>query len=639
MKRIILSAFLLSATFAKAQTIEDVRKIVSETNVQALVELGNQALKLDAERAERIQNYLIENPQEQYSYISKTGANYQIYDVVNGKPMYITNDNNQAALALGVNALRSGGSLGLNLEGQNMVAAVFDEGYALFNHVEFKDAAGNLRLEFPDTPIDEPAANSHGTHVSGTIAARGVNLSAKGMAPQVQLKSFNWNNDLNKLTTQAANGLLVSNHSYGVPVQNDNGVTQDASLMGTYNNQSRLFDQLLNNAPYYLHVVSAGNSGQQSYVGGTHAAFDKLTQEKVSKNNLVVANANPTTGPFGGLTGMTINATSSQGPADDGRIKPDIAGDGTNVLSTNNEGPTSYATFSGTSMASPGLTGSCVLLQQYHKQLTNNYMYSHTLRGLILHTAVDDNQVGPDPKFGWGLADIKTAAVVMEKALGPNGDRTAIMINDEMTQGATKTYNITANGTETLKVSIVWNDPAGPSQQGITNSTTPVLVNDLDVMVKQNLNFHYPYRLKMDSLMTLPNEKGVNSVDNFERVDVSGASGNYEIRVTHKGTITDGPQKYTLIVTGIQEYLSTGGYEYEDVSVYPNPVKDNLIITTGVTEVTSLEVYDIQGRLVKTNVLGANGSYVTSMEDMASGVYVVKIIGPKGTMTKKIVKS
>lgn len=138
--------------------------------------------------------------------------------------------------------------------------------------------------------------------------------------------------------------------------------------------------------------------------------------------------------------------------------------------------------------------------------------------------------------------------------------------------------------------------------------------------------------------MINPNEKGDNSVDNFERVDVDGASGTYQIRVSHKGVLAS-PQKFTLIVTGIQPYLSTGGYEYTDISVYPNPVKDVLSITTGATEVNKLEVYDIQGRLVRTTDLGANGLYTTNMSDMSAGVYVVKITGPKGTMTKKIVKS
>ena len=638
MKRIILSAFLLSAVYAQAQTKEEISKIVSRTNVKALEELGKQANKEFEERQNRIAEYLVNNPTAQIKYVGKNGGNFEMYDVVDGEPMYITNENLSAAQGIGVSHLRSDGSLGLNLEGQNMFSAVFDEGYALYNHVEFYDSDGNSRLTFPDTPIAMPASNSHGTHVSGTVAALGVNISAMGMAPKSLLRSVNWGNDLNKLTMYAANGLLLSNHSYGVPVTSDSGVTQNASVMGTYGSQARQFDLVMNAAPYYLHVVSAGNSGMQSYTGGTAPSFDKLTQEKVAKNNLVVANANPTVNLAGTITSVMINNSSSQGPADDGRVKPDIAGDGTNVFSTNNENTTSYATFSGTSMASPGIMGASLLLQQYHNQLVGEYMYSHTLRGLILHTAYDVAMPGPDARFGWGLADYKKAAETLRSAKSDEGDGTAMIIEDELVNGEFKEYEIVASGDETLKVSIVWNDPAGFSQQGTINSTTPALVNDLDVRVTQTTDTFLPYRLKMDTIAILPNEKGDNTVDNFERVDVSTPSGTYKIRVDHKGTLAEN-QKFTLIVTGVAPQMSTGGYEYVDVSVYPNPVKDNLIVTTGATEVTLLEVFDIQGRKVKSTELAANGSFVTNMDNMASGVYVVKITGSKGVMTKKIVKS
>ncbi|MEZ4838978.1 hypothetical protein [Flavobacterium sp.] len=62
--------------------------------------------------------------------------------------------------------------------------------------------------------------------------------------------------------------------------------------MGCYNSEAVEWDQLAYNAPYYLMVTSAGNSGGDSYSGGLMDGFDKLTMEKC-QNNLVVANANP----------------------------------------------------------------------------------------------------------------------------------------------------------------------------------------------------------------------------------------------------------------------------------------------------------------------------------------------------------
>src|SRR5690606_2538276 len=106
--------------------------------------------------------------------------------------------------------------------------------------------------------------------------------------------------------------------------------------MGDYDSESVTLDDAAFNAPYYFMVRAYGNSGADSYTGGIAKGYDKLTFEKNAKNNLVLANANSFVSPTGVLLNVVINSSSSQGPSDDGRVKPDIAGDGTNLLSTYN---------------------------------------------------------------------------------------------------------------------------------------------------------------------------------------------------------------------------------------------------------------------------------------------------------------
>merc|ERR1711974_194031 len=133
-----------------------------------------------------------------------------------------------------------------------------------------------------------------------------------------------------------------------------------------------------------------------------------------SKNNLVVANGqDANVNADGSLNSVVINSSSSEGPTDDLRIKPDITGNGTGVYSTDSDSNSDYATLTGTSMASPNVTGTLLLLQQHFSSLNGSFMRAATLKGLALHTADDAGIVGPDAVYGWGLLNAKAAAEVI----------------------------------------------------------------------------------------------------------------------------------------------------------------------------------------------------------------------------------
>ncbi len=544
----LLLAFTLSTTVTFAQTQQQRQEISDKYDKSKLTQLQRDFKQKEDSRRAEAENLAALRGWDVQRTNSDGTFDELIAVSIDGKPIYYTIYNADAARSTRADHLNIGGSLGLNLDGQNMTAHVWDGGPTRVTHQEFDGPGGNNRVTINDGVTGLNGNSFHAQHVTGTIVASGVQAAAKGMAPQADALTHDWTNDLSEATAEAAAGMLVSNHSYGFAWRNQFGQVQlPAWYGGAYIDDSRDWDNLMYNSPYYLMVVAAGNDGNDNSANssplGGNSAYDKLTGHSTSKNNLVVANGqDANVNNDGSFNSVTINSSSSEGPTDDLRIKPDITGNGTGVYSTYDNADNAYNSISGTSMASPNVAGTLLLLQQHYNNVNGNFMRAATLKGLALHTADDAGSSGPDAIFGWGLLNAKAAA----EAISDNGNGSII---DELTlsNGGSYTLNVDSDGSSPLMVSICWTDPAGTANTGTTNDPTPVLVNDLDIRVTKGASTFNPYRLTG----VTTNGTGDNNVDPYERVDISGASGSYTITVTHKGSLSSGSQNFSLVVTGV----------------------------------------------------------------------------------------
>lgn len=543
-KRILLCSFLLTAGVAFSQTEAQKQEITSRYNQEELNALQKRLVTKNQHQKQEINNLATQRGLQKRVVLADGGVAELQYIADDGSPIYYRTFNVNAAKSTRADYLNSGGGLGLSIDGQNMTAYVWDGGHARVSHQEYDGAGGSNRVSVEDAASEGGTQlNYHAAHVTGTIAASGVQANAKGMAPQSRVRGYMWNNDIAEATSAAANGMLLSNHSYGYR----SDMVPDY-YFGAYIQESRDWDELMYDAPFYLMVVAAGNDGNNNSYNGSplngNSSYDKLTGHSTSKNNLVVANAQDANiDSNGNLVSVSINSSSSEGPTDDMRIKPDITGNGTSVTSTYDSSDSAYGTITGTSMASPNVTGTLLLLQQHFNNLNGSFMRAATLKGLALHTADDAGPAGPDAVYGWGLLNAKRAA----ETISAEGTSAKI---EELTLNSGQTYEITVNadGINDLIASISWTDLPGTATTQ-TNSSTARLVNDLDIRVTQSGSTFYPYRLTSIT----SNGTGDNSVDPYERVDVANASGSYTITISHKGSLSSGSQNYSLILTGITE--------------------------------------------------------------------------------------
>ncbi len=506
----------------------------------------------------KVKDYLLAHPKP-LSFYDEKGNTARLVDITpSGFPIYLTTLNAGAAITTGAVQLAGGGALGLNLQGQGMLVGVWDAGIVK-DHIEL----GQRVIAKEGLVLD-----THSTHVTGTLIATGINPAAKGMAPLAQVSSHDFDNDEAEMAALAKpdqSSLLFSSHSYGTATGwfKNSGVwewTGDSTInpiedyrFGFYDTRAQTMDQIAALAPYYTIVWATGNdrgdvgNGSKPPDCNGGSGFDCIIPEAVAKNIITVGAVNKVltySNPFD----VSMSFFSSWGPTDDGRIKPDLVGAGVNLFSLSANGTNTYTTLSGTSMATPNVAGSLILLQElYSKIHGGDFMKAATLKALAIHNAKEAGSFpGPDYSFGWGLLDVAAASKTLLNQDGQN-----VMVKElSLQNGSSFSMDLAPKTNQKITATIAWTDPPANPLSPSLDPTTLNLVNDLDLrIIDDQGREQLPWALDPSN----PSHKAVfddNFRDNVEKLEfASPEARNYKLVVRHKSNLATSHQDFSLILS------------------------------------------------------------------------------------------
>ncbi|MBK9104762.1 MAG: S8 family serine peptidase [Saprospiraceae bacterium] len=401
----------------------------------------------------------------------------------------------------------------------------------------------NLHDDLKTSIIDlsSYAQSEHATQVSGIVTGAGLidPFYGYGYAPKANVILRNFS-DILWDAPQYINdfGLSLTNNSYGTSLD-------DCVYFGDYDGTSAGLDAMITAHPQLLHVFAAANSGGMT-CSPYPVRYATLAGGYQPAKNVLTA---------GAVTNDDANAGfSSRGPADDGRLKPEVVAYGAGRFTTTNNHQ--YGSNSGTSFSSPATSGIATLLYQRYRQLHADSLPDAALiKNVICNAAEDLGNTGPDYTYGFGRINGVRAAEILE-----SGHYTSVNVD----QGNTITKAMTIpSGTGLVDVMLMWSDPASAPFETVT------LVNDLELTVITPAGDTVkPWKLNYTpSGVANAAGTGADHINNYEQVTISTpVSGTYTLVV--KGyQVPMGPQKawlsWDVCLAGITVQGPIGGEVYK----------------------------------------------------------------------------
>jgi hypothetical protein len=465
-------------------------------------------------------------PQASIAGLSRL-ANVQFVEEV---PEFVTRSTSTTRWVVQTNTLNQTPLYTLGITGVGQLVNINDDPVGI-THCALLDAVNPVgpshrKVQFYS---GTPTYSRHGTMVSGILVGdAGVNDDTRGIAYGARM-TFG---GLPFLTEPSITSLFSQHFSLGAPVSNnswgDDGTT-------AYNGPCRAIDAFAFSNPTHLSIFAISNQ-------------TTIRNPENAKNPIAVGNS--------------FNAPAQEnmcgggvGPTSDGRTKPDVTAPGCTIFAAASNGGCATQQDSGTSFATPAVTGVATLVRQYFMDgfyptgaatPADAFVPTGTLiKAVVLNGAQDMSAVAgyPSSAEGWGRVRIVSS-------LALPGETRRVVVRDQANTTSTldtgesvEMYIAVRDSSETLRATLAFAD----APAAVNAAVAPV--NNLDLQLISPGGVVYRGNV-FASGVSVPG--GVaDAINSVEQIKIPNpVPGRWRVRVI-ASAVNQGPQGFATATSGV----------------------------------------------------------------------------------------
>lgn len=444
-------------------------------------------------------------------------------------PEFTTRSTSTTRWVVQTNSLNQTPMYTLGITGANQLVNINDDPVGI-THCSFLDAANLIgpahrKVQFYS---GTPTYSQHGTMVSGILLGdAGVNDDTRGIAYGARM-TFG---GLPFLTEPSITGLFSQHFSLGAPLSNnswgDDGTT-------AYTGSCRAIDAFAFSNPTHISIFAISNQ-------------PTIRNPENAKNLLAVGNSFNAPAQENMCGGGT-------GPTSDGRIKPDVTAPGCVVFAAATNGGCGTLQNSGTSFATPAVTGVATLARQYFMDgfyptgtatPANAFVPTGALiKAVVLNSAQDMSGVAgyPSNAEGWGRVQIASSLTLPAQAR-------RVVVRDQANTTSTldtgetvEMFIAVRESSEVLRATLAFAD----APAAVNAAVAPV--NNLDLQLISPGGIVYRGSVFVSGV-TVPG--GIaDAINSVEQIKIPNpVPGRWRVRVL-ASAVNQGPQGFAVVTSG-----------------------------------------------------------------------------------------